>query len=44
MGNVMFYGGLMGMIVCVLVGLLVLPIYQKQRYNLRKKIERGENE
>lgn len=44
MGNILFYGGVTGMCICVLASLLVLPIYRKQRYNLRKKIERGENE
>ena len=44
MGNIMFYGGLTGMVLCVLVSLLVVPIYRKQRRNLQKQIEKGESE
>ena len=42
MGDMIFYGGLAGMGISLLLLLILLPVFRGQRKRLRRKIEEGE--
>lgn len=42
MGDMIFYGGLAGMGISLLLVLILLPVFRGQRKRLRKKIEGDE--
>ncbi len=44
MGDMIFYGGLIGMGISLLLWLILIPVFRVQRKKLRKRIEEGEEE